>query len=278
MPEKCDKQLDDGWTHVSRGKRKEPVYIHGLNPQARDITVAKIRADFESKKRQWLNSNCFQQVRQILDRQKPEEGWRIGNAVCLATGSFSRDNLQNRHRSLMQFVAFVTVVQHLQKAQATKILCYAQEPEYTPVDEDFLASMGFNTLRCHEELNHPGLGDAANYLDASAFVFEPFMQLSVKPMHELLESGVQLYIGSSMQRWANNTPKPDSESKAKTRASGILERKESSAMIQARRDLKQLEQSIRLQRSYKFPRYEEDPNIFEGLGISWKDTPDNEEG
>ena len=277
MPDGHEQQLDDGWTRVSRGKAKEPVYIHGLNPQSRDMTVEKIRADFESKKKRWLNSSCNLQVRQILDRVRPDEGWQIGNAVCLATGSFSRDNWQNRQRSLMQFVAFTAVVQHLQKAQTPKILCYAQEPEYTPVDKEFLASMGLITLPCHKGLDDLGLGAAATYLNASTFVFEPYMDLSVDSMRELFGSGVRLYIGSSLQRWADDSPKADSNDKAETPGSDDSSGEESRAIMRIRTELRQLEQSIRSKRSYKFPRFEEDPNVFEGLRIFWEESEDDDE-
>ncbi|KAK5135592.1 hypothetical protein LTR08_005072 [Meristemomyces frigidus] len=280
MPDGHEKQLDDGWTHIGKCKGKAPVHVHGLNPQMRDATVEKIRAEFEIKMKRWRNSSCYQQVRQILDRQQPEGGWQIGDAVCLATGSFSRDNWQSRQRSLAQFVAFMAVIQHLQKTQSTKILCYAQEPCYTPLDRDFLASMGVTNLHHDVTSDDFGLGAAAEHLNASTFVFEPFMDLGVESMRALFGAGVRLYIGSSVQRWVDDIKKSAADIKVDIRRRrGVSDEGITADHIdQLKMQSKQAEQFVRSRRSYKFPRFEEDPNVFEGLTIFWKEAQDDEEG
>ncbi|KAK4540117.1 hypothetical protein LTR36_009782 [Oleoguttula mirabilis] len=268
--------MEDGWTRVGKGKGKPPAFVHGINPPMRDMTVEKIRVEFDSKMKRWRTSSCRKQVQNILDRQRPDEGWQIGNAVCLATASFSRDNWQCRQRSLLQIVAFIDIVRHLQSGQSTKILCYAQEPEYTPLDKKFLASIGVTALELELASDSLSLGAAAQHLNKTAFVFEPFMDLGLESMRELFGADVRLYIGSSMQRWIDDSNLNNAEIMSDLQESF----KGRGATINAdniehvRAQSRQATDFVHSRRSFRFPRFEEDPNVFEGLSIYWKEPQD----
>lgn len=278
MPAGEEQQVDDGWTRVGKGKGKPPAYVHGLNPPMRDMSEAKIQADFDRKMQQWRASGCRKQVLQILDRQKPDEGWQIGNALCLASGSFSRDNWQSRQRSLAQFVAFVDVVRHLQSAQSAKILCYAQEPDYTPLDKGFLDTIGVMALDHELALHNSGLGAAAQHLDTTSFVFEPFMDMGVDTMADLFGADVRLYIGSSVQRWVDDAKKADLQIRAGIRRWSKVKDDEISTeeVEQAKTRSRQATTFVQSRRSYRFPTFEDDPNVFEGLSIYWQEQEDDE--
>ncbi|KAK5110600.1 hypothetical protein LTR85_000977 [Meristemomyces frigidus] len=285
MPAGVEEQVEDGWTRVGKGKGKPPVYIHGLNPPMHDMSVEKIRADFDNKMKRWRASSCRKEIHRILDRQRPDEGWQIGNAVCLATGSFSRDNWQSRQRSMMQFAAFFDIVRHLQSAQTAIIKCYAQEPEYTPLDRDFLAAISVTTLDYELASESSSLGAAVQHLNPTSFVFEPFMDLGVESMRELFGADARLYIGSSMQAWVDEANKTDLQIRADLMKAFIRKDHKISGdwdisaedIMQVRTQAKQAADFVRSRRSYRFPRFEDDPNVFEGLSICWKE-PQDEDG
>lgn len=277
-PNRQEEQLEDGWTSVGRGKGRRPVYPQGdTNRPMRDTTMEKIRADFDAKVKIWRRSDCRKQLVQILHRQRPEAGWQIGDAVCLATGSFSRENWQSRQRSVMQFVAFTDVVQHLQSGQSEKILSYAQEPNYTPMDKTFLTSIGVATLDNADDF---GLGAATKHFSPTTFVFEPFMDLGVASMKELLDVDVRLYIGSSLQRCIRDSEKKDAEiarelKKHNTYKDGEV-KLEDIRLVRAQSQ--QATGFVQSRRSYRFPKFEEDPHVFEGMTIYSKEPEDEDDG
>jgi len=277
MPDGEEEQIEEGWTRVGKGKGRPPAFIHGVNPFIRDYTLNKLRADFDSKTRRWRASRCRKAVLQILNKQQPDDGWQIGNAVCLATGSYCRDNWQSRQRSVMQFVAFADIVGHLQSKQSAEFSSYAQEPQYTPLDKAFLTSLNVTPLdRALAGEQNLGLGAATQYLNPSTFIFEPFMDLGVDSMRDLFSADVRLYIGSSMRRWTDDSRRSDEEVRRglrqtfKVRDEEISEQNIESIRTQSSQAVK----FVQSRRSYRFPRFEDDPNVFEGLAIFWKEPQD----
>ncbi|KAI7627364.1 hypothetical protein KC343_g6021, partial [Hortaea werneckii] len=136
-----------------------------------------------------------------MDKKRPDEGWQIERAVCLAVGSFSRDNWQSRQRSLMQFVAFVDIVKHLQQDGEGQIQCFAQEPQFTESDQTYLASIGIQVIEHQSAANSKALGPIHEHLGPSTFIFEPFMDFDFNGMQSLFSTDPGFYIGSSAKRW-----------------------------------------------------------------------------
>lgn len=257
MPVNPLSEVDNGWTTVGKGKGKgrggTAAIVDGFNPPIRDYTVEQVTRDFDRKLMAWQRSSCRLELLQILDRQQPDEGWNIENAICFATGSYSRDNFQSRQRSVMQAVAFLDIVQHLETRQDTEIAKFAQEPHFTEIDASYLSSKGVQTLPCEPNKDDRiGLGKASQHLSASTFVFEPFMDLDAAAASELFSVDVPLYIGSSLKRW---TTQPSIMLGGAHRESAM---QQAIVYMQARR-------------SYYFPTFEEDPNAFEGLSIYWRE-------
>ncbi|RMY89181.1 hypothetical protein D0861_04392 [Hortaea werneckii] len=203
----------------------------------------------------------------IMDKKRPDEGWRIEKAVCLAVGSFSRDNWQSRQRSLMQFVAFVDIVKHLQQDGEGQIQCFVQEPQFTESDQTYLASIGIHVIEHQSDANSKALGPIHEHLGPSTFVFEPFMDFDFKGMQSLFSTDPSFYIGSSAKRWielSKNHVRPETqtvESEVADLPASAVEKALSFGRTRA---------------SCHFPVFEEEPLIFEGLDLYWK-QPDGDD-
>ena len=199
---------DDGWTHISNHKSKSkshrPVLLpNSLPPISRDTTLSKIQTHFRATTKKWQSSSCRAQVLRILSQQQPDAGWHLTTALCLATGSYSRDNAQLTQRSMQQFVVFHDLAVHLHSIQDDDVLAmYAQEPAYTPLDAEFLRALDVGVLETTSRDATGGLGAVAQHLGGGSFVFEPFMDMTPQGMRELCASDAALYIGSSLQRWS----------------------------------------------------------------------------
>ena len=241
------------WTVVPRGKRrttKAPPKPPGVD---KDLTVNKLKTDYEHRLQLWRASTCRRKVRQMLDRIQPEDGWQIKHAVCLASGSFCKDNFECQRRTMIQFVAFMDIVEHLQATSDDKINIVAQELIYTQLDIEFLSHL--NVTAYHD----PAIGQstyqgpsAKDFIGCNSFVFEPFMDKVLPAVRQLLISDLKLLIGTS----APNMGAKDTS-------------------IDEHRDMRALYDRFNATySSYYFPTFEEDPNIFEGLRVSWKELID----
>lgn len=120
---------------------------------------------------------------------------------------------------------------------------YAQEPAFTPLDQEFLDSLGVKTLDVIP--GDKGLGATSQHLGENTFVFEPFIDMNAGMLEDLLGEGVGLYIGSSIR--------------------GILERRGQSQVQTLAKEFHDGHQML------KFPAFEIDPNVMDGMGIYWKE-------
>nr|POF22075.1 hypothetical protein CFP56_36162 [Quercus suber] len=237
-------ESDGGWKHVGRSKRRAPLHNapQEIARMMKDATSDMIQRDFEVKLRVWRQSSCRRQLVQVLDTQKPDDGWCLENAICLGSHSFSRDNFRNRQRAVMQFVAFLDAVRYLQSLQDAPILLYAQDPTYTSLDRTWLASVNVvPTALDLNSLRSSGLGPAKNRLRSASLVFEFFMEVGTEAAVDLFGSDMRLQKGGEERRAADVV--------------GMFQ--------QARRKL-------------NFPTFEEDPTIFEGLKMYWKEPTDED--
>ena len=227
------------------------------------MTAGKVFADFKRKTRTWQQSDCRRQVLQILDRQKPDDGWHVTEAVCMGSGSFSRDNIEHCKRSMTQFVAFMDVMRHIQASSDSEVKVYAQEPVYTTVDLAFLKLLEVTPCQTPpgimppaEELVREG-PRAMDIFSRSSFVCELFMERNPVFIERLLEVEVPLVVGSM------------AINRDKIRANG--------AKLDGDK-LARLEEKFKNEyQSYRMPRFDEDPNVIEGLYISTRMPEDESE-
>lgn len=260
MPKAKHEQLEGGWTRVS-GRSSKPVFeISGLAAPAKDATLEKLLADFEKKIRVWQRSSCRKTIFKMLERERPEEGWNLNKAVCLASGSFSRDNFENSKRTMTQFATFIDIVQHVSEDQSNSIQMFAQDPSYTSLDKEFLSHLNVQVLdTSFQEVfltSRENFGPAQDHLGPQTMLFEFFMEASPEKVKAILEADLRFYMGSSWQTWL-----------AKNGAGGAPRD----------RTIDSIEEHIERRRDLHFPLFEENPLVFEGLMFHWKETDDEDE-
>lgn len=280
----------DGWTFVSknkgRGKARHdpPLLVNGLPAVSKDLTLAQVTKDFNAKLKAWRASTCYSQLQQILTRLQPEQGWQINKAVILASGSLSRDNLECRRRSMWQLVVFVDLIRQLADDSETAIEAFAQEPAFTDLDREFLQSMGIAELPVQSSSSSEtgsadaaGLGPAKEHCGPQSLVFEPFMDMDLSALRDLADAQVALYLGSTMpgrierSRLTATATSPHDASRAPrnptyTAATAVDKaQRERLATIAAENELARHFQAQ--YRMYRFPAFDCDPNVLEGIGI-----------
>lgn len=272
MPAGIEEQLEGGWVRVGRGQRYPPKCHKGFGaePQMKGLTLERLREDFTVKAKQWHGSSCRQATLAILDRQQPDGGWRIEKAMCLATSSFSRDNWQSRQRSMTQWAVFDDLVQHLQTKQQHPIVILAQEPNYTPLDHRFLDSLGVQILDSDDNAEYPrGIGEAKQHLGPGTFIFEPFMDLGSDGIADMCAGDPALYIGNPIENWVEKYWR----GKDRSWGAGSAAPSPSDPAYEGwMEDGCPIALFVEARRGYRFPRFEEDPNVLEGLRIYWKEA------
>jgi hypothetical protein len=247
-----DDSADAAWTHVpAKGKRKtrSSALLHPTNPPARDLTLEKMSLEFQAKLKAYRQTNCRRTVTQILSRTRPESGWALRTAICLGVGSLSRENIECRRRSMWQFVVFHDLLEQLRESGLV-LEIFAQEPSFTELDQDFLRALGVEVLASSLGDGTTGLGSAKEKLGDTTLVYEPFVDMNAAMLEDIANGGVGLYIGSSIGGIMGR----GGESKAKTLAANF--RKERGML--------------------RFPTFDIDPNVFDGIQIYWIEENDDD--
>ena len=243
------------WVTVGRSKGGRPKQSHEYDKLDRETTVDSIRAGFDQSTALWKGSPSRRALVELLGGNLFSSDFGIRKAVCLATGSFSRDNLQNRRRSMLQFAVFIDILRHLERLAKVKIDVLAQDPMYTIVDVDFLSTLKVQVIGPHSSDSKPlpcDLQEVKPHLGQTTFVYEPYMNTSLDDMELLCSGDVGLYIGSS---WRKETFMTD--------ASGVR-------VFHTR--LSTLVRSFHAdRRAQQFPLFSAFPGAFDGLVIYWKE-------
>lgn len=128
---------------------------------------------------------------------------------------------------------------------------YAQEPAFTELDKEFLASLQIQMLDVSLGDGNAGLGPAKDVLGSETFLFEPFIDMNAVMLSEMLQAGVGLYVGSSIR--------------------GILQRRSGSEVVRLAKEFHDGHEML------KFPSFEDDPNVLDGIAIYWKEEKDEDE-
>ncbi|EME45703.1 hypothetical protein DOTSEDRAFT_171280 [Dothistroma septosporum NZE10] len=247
----------DGWTQVPRKSKPGvnfsrhlpqslPAIVSNIdrtNPPSRAITSEHMIADYRRKLNTWRQDQSRQATLRILDRVRPDSGWNVSTAVCLASGSFSRDNLEGRRRSMWQMVVFVDLSRHLRE----DLKMVAQDPAYTAMDRLFLQSLGIEVLDVNLDKQN-GLGAAREYMGNETFVFEPFLDMDAVMMRQVLDADLALYVGSSIR--------------------GLMGRTNEVGELAMKYH--------EVHRMYNFPEFEVDPNVLGGMGIHWREEQEED--
>ncbi|KAK4963764.1 hypothetical protein LTR28_004426 [Elasticomyces elasticus] len=165
--------MQDGWTQVTHKSRPKDSRTSTTQtrepPQIKDLTLAQIQRDYRGIRKQFEQSACWSKLRSLINLRRPERGWEIDTAVCLACSSVCFD---------WQL-----------KVESPNMDIFAQEPRYQPLDHALLDSLGIRTLQDPE---------AERHITPKAFVFVAFLE-----WHRELDIVVDgkdsaLYIGTGM--------------------------------------------------------------------------------
>lgn len=262
---------DDGWEHVTRKNVRRTFKQQTINtaspPTDRDLTLDRLRETYKARMSAWRDSSCRAELRRLLDQTRPDEGWQVDNAVCLASGSFSSDNVMLRNRSMTQFCAFMDTVEHTQSTSDKPITLHAEELFYSPLDVEFLRSLDVNVH------NH---GGRDKYLEnpivrspfgPNSLVFELFLDSSSLPtVMELLRRDIKMLFGPSLPARFIGIDKRTADTCSKQLPTLKFD------------DVKALVAPFQARMAARhFPRYDPDPSVFHSMSVWLREPEDDEE-
>lgn len=253
---------NDEWTSVPsrKGKKSRSAQVetpnHGLAnappPVSRDLTILDIKRDFEARIKQWKKTECRKQLLKLVDWVLDARGsGRLDKFVCLGSGSLSRDNLECRRRSLWQVVVFWDLVEYVRGQQEQgegserEGGAWVSDPAYTELDREYFKTLGVQVVDVDKTAR--GLGEVKQHLGEGTLLFEPFVDMNADMMRDLMKQDAGIYIGSSV---------------------GGLQKRGG--------ELGELAKKFGSDRTMrKFPVFEIDPNVFDGMEIYWKEESDD---
>ncbi|KAF2004106.1 hypothetical protein P154DRAFT_66528 [Amniculicola lignicola CBS 123094] len=208
------------------------------------LTVEKLAAEFGKMRRRFKSSECAKGVGRVLKRRD----WRgrVDKAVCIGIGSLSTD-WENRWRSMWQLVLFEWVVGQVSNEEQG-IRLFAQEPAFLPLDIAFLSTLGITVLES-------GIED---HISPSTFVFAPFVDWNLLLPTFLADRDPELYIGNEIlgdyTRFANSEEKK-----------GKVE------------ECNEIGEKWREERQWVWVPEFEGGGGLEGLGVGWKEEPEEDD-
>lgn len=242
---------DDDWTFVPRKKQgraaqKSPVSHTPVS--IKDATLEDIAREYGVKSRIWKRSEARQQLQRTLAHLKPDAGWKIQTAVCLGTGSFTRDNFDCRKRTMEQFAMFVDTIDYLRDIGEHIGDIYVQEGWYNELDKKFLKTLGMIVPEMKPgSYPIPDCGPATKYFGPNTFVCELYIEHSEGTIRTLTQSQVPLLMSTSRR---------------------MCTRGYYTGEAFAEGDLKRLLDAMdKTYKAMRFPYFDEDPNVFEGMDV-----------
>ncbi|CAM1501525.1 Fc.00g035090.m01.CDS01 [Cosmosporella sp. VM-42] len=163
-----DEDQDSGWTIIGhKHKRKTRGSIKDLPKRKTRTTdlrsVEELDADYRRIRARFEEETCCKQLREIVAKNAVPS-MKISRAINLGIGTFDPVDLSwaAMRASYVQLIAFLIMVEEIEKITGQEIKCVFQEPAFTQSDKDFVASLG------HEVVEDPAACDMVN---ESSFLF-----------------------------------------------------------------------------------------------------------
>ncbi|KFZ12901.1 hypothetical protein V502_06876 [Pseudogymnoascus sp. VKM F-4520 (FW-2644)] len=140
---------EDGWAHVVGGRTIKPdaskAKIKKWGFDVVTYTLEEITAKYESLKEKWEESDACKELVKLV---QPYEGKsQVNNVVVMGLGSFQTRMGDFSRSSLAQLAALATIRKSL---AIWNIPVIAQDPAFSPLDNEFLQSLGFEVLQSPE--------------------------------------------------------------------------------------------------------------------------------
>jgi hypothetical protein len=164
------------------------------SPPSRELK--SLYALYSTTRTQYNESALSHSIANLLEsKNRPA----VTKVVSLGLGSLKS---VNQIRRIKQLVIFRAIADQLREYNPS-IEIYAQDPEFSKLDESFLSSLGIHILSTPMAAH---LGEAAQYIDESTLVYSPFLTLEA---YELLFSSrkVNLFIGDDFDALRTRFPK-----------------------------------------------------------------------
>ncbi|EFY93804.1 hypothetical protein MAC_00295 [Metarhizium acridum CQMa 102] len=136
------------WTFPRPKKtRRRPPPPPAPQRAAPPMSASAIKAEHLSAKRDWASSTCCTSLRKLIASHGPALS-PVTSAVCLGLGTFDPHDgsCESKRRTHRQFIAFLTMVEELEKLAGTRIECIFQEPLFTAAERTFLTGMGYRVV------------------------------------------------------------------------------------------------------------------------------------
>lgn len=182
---------NDGWTHVIEAPRRaNPArgkeWLHAGDFEKNGVsyinrTLAEVRKDFEHYTKQWEDSEASGALRSTLAENNGVK--KVENVIVLGLGSLQSARREGRRASYTQLAALRTVVEVLGMCQRTVGYSYAdsivgegldctfQDPQFTDLDVEFLASLGYAVVEDPKAIGKIGNGSLVYAIHCYADVY-----------------------------------------------------------------------------------------------------------
>ncbi|KAK7429390.1 hypothetical protein QQZ08_003982 [Neonectria magnoliae] len=191
---------DQEWTQVtSKRRRAAPKPGPAVPPRPAAAAVLRsasaLAADHARLRARWEDEEpCSRELRALV-AANAGPAVAISRAVNLGVGTFDPVDgaWEAKRSSQVQLVAFLVVVEELEKITGSKIDCIFQDPIFTQPDKDFLAGLG------HRVVENP---EACDMVDADSLLFGIHLY---RPVYaEALEKSLPaIFVGTGWDVWDN---------------------------------------------------------------------------
>ncbi|KAG4438876.1 hypothetical protein IFR05_005611 [Cadophora sp. M221] len=171
---------EDGWIHiVDKPRSNQPdakakkQLLQGGDFEIKGVsyvnrTLVEMKEDFEHWKRSWEERPTCQALQEKL--KDVEKDKKIENVVVLGLGSLQSARRDGRRASLTQLAALQTIVSGLERGSELQIIF--QDPQFTKLDKEFLASLGYKVMKDPEAFVEVGEGSLVYALHCYASVYK----------------------------------------------------------------------------------------------------------
>lgn len=165
---------------------------HKIHPGA---SLEKMLAKYRVLEAKWLESASYAALKTALSKDRVVQGQGlVQKCVIFGSGSFSAAILGREDVSFYQLAAFKSTVDLIEQVQGHRPVSYAQEPYYTELDVELLATLGISTV------SHPR---GFELIDENAFAYSPCAERWVEL--QLMHNRPALWLHARLQdRWPLN--------------------------------------------------------------------------
>ena len=224
----------DGWTHVTRGSKREPPDVEERRfkeltashqaEHASDLDLEALHRLHGQVDEIWRVSQCCRELMAaITEKVLPSDIIVIDKAICTGLGSVSNSGpFVSRAKSMWQLVAFESVIELLSTFYSlskyvdteTDIWSfieskhnikdvYVQDPRFNDLDMDFLTNdRGLNVLQDPEAIQH---------MSSTTFLFAPCNEFTL--LEQAFKAALPaLFLGNNIGDYLLHTILPNGSS------------------------------------------------------------------